>query len=81
MTDEESYRAAHPGTLRLYDIGLDEWRDVTQADVDQMMRKLTELMAPKITPRDGPRPRPRARKLFVGQIEDGTRSAKVGILI
>lgn len=42
MTEDE-YRAAHPERLRVYDIGMDDYRDVTQADVDQMMRKINEL--------------------------------------
>lgn len=68
-------------TLRIYDIGLDEYRDVTQDDVDRMMKKLTELMAPKISPREGAPFEPDWPRLYVGKIEDRGRSATVGILI
>jgi hypothetical protein len=77
---EDEYRAANPGKLRLYDIGMDEFRDVTQSDVDQMMRKLTELMAPKVTPCKGKPSKPSWPRLYVGEIEDGDRKATVGIL-
>jgi hypothetical protein len=77
---EEEYRAEHPGVLRLYDIRLDDFRDVTQADVDQMMRRLTDLLAPKITPREG-EPPAFPNRVFVGTIEDAGRRATVGILL
>ncbi len=32
------YRASHPGCIRMYDIGIDEFRDVTQRDVDLLIR-------------------------------------------
>lgn len=31
---EEEYRKLHPERPRIYDIGLDEYRDVTQKDAD-----------------------------------------------
>jgi len=38
LDPEMEYRAAHPGCVRLYDISLDEYRDVTQRDVDLLYR-------------------------------------------
>lgn len=34
MTSEEKYRHQNPGVLRIYDIGLDDFRDATQRDID-----------------------------------------------
>ena len=36
MSPEDEYRRAHPERLRIYDISIDEFRDVTQYDIDQM---------------------------------------------
>lgn len=80
MTDEEQHRLDHPGVLRLYDISMDEFRDVTQADVDQMMRKLTELMAPTITPREV-EPTEVTPRIYVGEITDRGRAAHIEILV
>lgn len=34
---EKEYRSKYPEKLRIYDISLDEYRDVTQEDVDRMV--------------------------------------------
>lgn len=36
MTTEAEYRASHPGELRLYDVGIDDFRAATQKDLDAM---------------------------------------------
>lgn len=36
MVTEDEYRRLHPERLRLYDVKIDEFRDATQADMDNM---------------------------------------------
>lgn len=38
---ELEYRASHPGSVRMYDMQLDTYRDVTQRDVDLLHRAAT----------------------------------------
>lgn len=38
MTPEEEYRAAHPEKLRMYDVQIDGFRDVTQRDIHLLNR-------------------------------------------
>jgi len=40
MTPEEKYRVEHPTELRMYDIATDDFRTVTQGDVDQVFLAL-----------------------------------------
>lgn len=40
-TEEMEYRAAHPKCVRIYDINFDEFRDITQRDVDLLQRAAT----------------------------------------
>lgn len=37
-TTEDMYRATHPGCLRIYDAGIDNYRNVTQEDVDLLIK-------------------------------------------
>lgn len=42
MTEDE-YRAEHPGVLRMYDVSMDDWRDVTQDDIEVLLSACTRL--------------------------------------
>jgi hypothetical protein len=41
QTKEMEYRASHPGCIRMYDIQLDDFRDVTQRDIDLLTKAAT----------------------------------------